>query len=110
MIVGGLALAGIGILDMANNRDRTIEDMQGPAHMPGGNPYSDMQVSQSFSPQQLPPRPSGQQGMTYQVRARSGNSDPALINKMVALTGAGIAGTIFGERFETDLDSILGSY
>ena len=76
-IVAGTGFIAAGLIDGRIAKDRTKEDMQGPAYLPGGNPYQDTPM---YGPTvgggtMQPSLPQSNGGMEYNVRA-TGNIDP----------------------------------
>ena len=91
-IIGAAGIAALGLIRAGRrNRDHSMEDMQGPAHLPGGNPYT----AQGFDRLQVEPPPYGQtlssggSGVRYEIQARGGNNDSALIDAIAQVTGVG---------------------
>lgn len=110
-IAAGVAgLAAIGTIHAIRGRDKTINDMQGPAFLPGGNPYADdPNAHGSMNPSGyglLPPgSPSGGggQGTTYAVRTRGGNYDSSFVDEVSNITGGNVTGTTYdaGNPFQS---------
>jgi hypothetical protein len=118
-LTGGLAT--LGIVRSVIRKDRTINEMQGPAFMPGGNPYQDdpyAHGSQNVNGYPLePPRinASGSRGgVTYQVRTRGGNYDSDFVDQIGNITGGRVTGTTYDAelpfRSQEARQRILESY
>lgn len=104
-IMAGVAgLGAIGIIDAVRKKDRTVNEMQGPAFLPGGNPYVDdpnahgagLDMEMVMSPPEYNP-PSQMGGVTYQVRTRGGNYDDQFVNEVQNITGGNVTGTIYDD-------------
>jgi len=100
LIFGAVAIGVMGAARAVSKRDTTINDMQGPAFMPGGNPYVDdpqAHGSQMYPESELAapsPTPSrAQPGVTYRVRTRGGNYDSDFPNELANITGGNVTGT-----------------
>lgn len=73
--IGTAALAVFGFVYSAN-KDRSVEDMQGPPLLPGGSAYESAYPGNTLNmppPQNL--LPSGQNGVTYRVNASGSYAD-----------------------------------
>lgn len=81
-----------GMIRMATrDRDHTLEDMQGPEHLPGGNPYvGENEMGIPMAPSQpAPPSYAGQSsGVRYEIRGRGGQNDSSLLQAIAEITGA----------------------
>jgi len=117
LIGGGVAVfLGAALLSRARRKkqDHTINDMQGPAFMPGGTPY-DEDFPLSTDHLQLPPGYEGQQtGVTYDIRTHGGNYDPSFLSEISDITGAAVTGNIYDAHkpFQSDSsrDQVLRSF
>jgi hypothetical protein len=84
------AMAAGALIHTIRKRDHTIDDIQGPEHMPGGNPYTEMRETNVAMPQRPPSQgdPFANHGTTYEVRARGGRNDKSFLQDLLNLTGA----------------------
>lgn len=118
-IAGGLA--ALGLARSVIRKDATINERQGPAFIPGGNPYQDdpyAHGSQNVNGYPLdPPRvntSANQGGVTYQVRTRGGNYNSDFVDQVGNITGGRVTGTTYDAelpfRSQNARDRILESY
>lgn len=102
IIAGVMGIGVLGAVHSVRKKDRTINEMQGPEFLPGGNPYIDDPNAHgsnhvnNYSAAGAPPRfAGGSQGVTYTVRTRGGNYDSDFVNSVQSITGGNVSGTTY---------------
>lgn len=112
-IVAGTVAAGV-VNWMRNKKDHTINDIQGPAFMPGGNPYEEGDAPVGGSLVMPEYSPSNEFGTTYEVRTRGGNFDQNFLGELSTLTGAQVEGTKYNTsnpfQSQSARDRVLSRY
>lgn len=95
----GIATVGAALLHRMKDDDVMPEDMQGPANLPGGNPYQDMSMQQGggFDMSAPPaPVPSSARGVTYEIRSRGGDPPANLYEEIADTVGGGrVSGNVY---------------
>ena len=95
VLAAGAAVAAAGVLRSARGaNDRSLDEMQGPGFLPGGNPYSDEEQQgpqldyQAMSPGLAPPVSAGQGGSRYIVRTSGMDPGQGFLRLVASVTGA----------------------
>lgn len=93
-----LGVIGLGSIMTGRNKDRTTDDMTGPAYLPGGNPYE--QMPNDYMPMTYSDNPyqRDQGGTIYQVRATGSYDAQQFQNQLHSITGGHVGGTINRQR------------
>ncbi|HJS83585.1 MAG TPA: hypothetical protein VJ742_12200 [Nitrososphaera sp.] len=86
------AIGAIGVVRSLTHKDPAPEDMGGPANLPGGNPYQDMQIQQALQFNNSY-EPGAMRGVTYHVRVRGGQDVTNLGPVMEMIAGGTITNT-----------------
>lgn len=108
---GRFGLAGVGVAIAAamlhtskRDGDRTLEELQGPSNLPGGNPYTRIRGLPNFDG---PMVSSGSgSGMTYQVRGNGGSQDD-FVSALNDLTGSNVSTTTYDRGFQPRIEDLL---
>lgn len=113
LLAGAAAIGGLIAYNRKRDKDYTLNDMQGPDFLPGGNPYTDdfdhaVQVAMQRESLQ------GYGGTTYQIRAQGTSHSPGLASSIQAITGGSMSSTTYDQpamfAHENARDMIMRRY
>ena len=114
--VGAAAVGAMVAYNRKRNKDYTLNDMQGPEFMPGGNPYSEGfgEALEAAQQRESLQGYSDSGGVTYQVRGRGGSYDNDFVSALEGLSGGPVSGSTYDASVpfahESARDTILRRY